>query len=211
MTPSAADPHFQAATPQAVLTLRQAYRLPERYVLYVGANKAHKNLVRLLEAWAKSDKPKSGDWGLVLAGPGCDRVARRQQNVVCLGHVPEEQLPALYTGAAVYVQPSVWEGFGLSVLEAMACGVPVVCSDTPALIEVTGTAALRFAPENVTAMAIVLSRVMANGALQGDLRRYGYERVRRFSWQETARQTLAVYRALSTTAGSRACGASRLS
>ena len=210
----AADPDCRVVSPSAVSRFRQEYRLPERYVLYVGANKAHKNLLRLIEAWTLSQKPEG--WGLVLAGAGLDgfsearNAASQFQDVVCIGQVRDAQLPTLYTGAAAYVQPSVWEGFGLPVLEAMACGTPVMCSDTPALVEVTGPAAVHFPARDVTAMAAALSQVMGDGALRCDLRRRGHERVQAFSWRQTAEQTLAVYRAVGA-GGSRADRTSSLS
>jgi len=107
--------------------------------------------------------------------------------------VPEEDLPALYSGATVFVFPSLYEGFGLPVLEAMACGVPVACSNSSSLPEIVGDAALTFDPTDVKAIAAALSRLLSDAGLRAELRQRGLERARHFSWAETARRTLDVY------------------
>jgi glycosyltransferase involved in cell wall biosynthesis len=111
-----------------------------------------------------------------------------------VGLIPDEDLPAFYSGAAGFIYPSLFEGFGLPVLEAMACGTPVVTSDRTALPELAGDAGLLIDPESVEALAEAMTRVLTDRALAQDLRRRGLERSQRFSWGETARRTLTVYR-----------------
>jgi alpha-1,3-rhamnosyl/mannosyltransferase len=108
--------------------------------------------------------------------------------------VPEEDLSALYAGAALFVFPSLYEGFGLPVLEAMACGVPVACSDISSLLEVCGDAALYFDPGDVEAIAEVLCSAMTNPDLRATLQERGLNRAAQFSWEQTARETLDLYR-----------------
>ena len=108
--------------------------------------------------------------------------------------IAEEHLPALYAGAELFVFPSLYEGFGLPVLEALACGVPVVCSNSSSLPEVAGDAALLVDPLDVPAMAEALGRVLGDLSLQQELCARSLARARIFSWERTARETLAVYR-----------------
>jgi alpha-1,3-rhamnosyl/mannosyltransferase len=117
------------------------------------------------------------------------------ENVIrFLGPVPEEDLPALYAGAALFVFPSLYEGFGLPALEAMACGVPVVCSNISSLLEVCGDATLYFDPTDVKAIAQALGRALAAPDLQAELRERGLARAAQFSWERTAQETLRLYR-----------------
>ena len=119
------------------------------------------------------------------------------ENVVrFLGPVPEADLPALYAGAAVFVFPSLYEGFGLPVLEAMACGTPVITSNTSSLPEVVGEAGILIDPRDVRALAEAVERVLADERLRAELRAKGVERARQFTWEKTARETLAVYRSV---------------
>jgi len=111
-----------------------------------------------------------------------------------LGPVPEDDLPALYAGATLFVFPSLYEGFGLPVLEAMACGTPVACSNTSSLPEVVGDAALTFDPADSSAIARAITRVLADAELRQVLRERGLAQAAGFSWERTAAKTLEVYR-----------------
>lgn len=201
--PLAADPCFKPQPPEAVAALRRKYNLPERFALYLGSNKPHKNLVRLVEAWRiANSRWQMADGRLVIAGawderyPEARRRAQGLRNIHWLGPMPEADLPALYSAADVFVFPSLYEGFGLPVLEAMACGAPVVCADRSSLPEVAGDAALLIDPLDVSDLARVLARLWAAPAWQAELRQRGLAQARRFSWQVTAQQTLIHYRAL---------------
>lgn len=198
--PLAADGRFRPVEPAAVAAMRERYRLPPDYVLYLGINKPHKNLMRLVEAWLFV---RDRGITLLLAGREDPRYPQARQRVeelglgdvvLFLGDVTEADLPAVYSGATVFVFPSLYEGFGLPVLEAMACGVPVACSNTSSLPEIVGDAALTFDPTDVEAIAAALSRLLDDAELRAELRQLGLERARHFTWTETARRTLEVYR-----------------
>lgn len=198
----AADPALRPASGSAVAQLRETWRLPERYALFVGANKPHKNLLRLLEAWAEIGE---GACPLVLAGrrdprfPEPEEQARRLSlDARFLGEVPEPDLPALYTGAEILVMPSLREGFGLPVVEAMACGTPVACSNVSSLPEVAADAAVFFDPRKTASMAKALGRLLNDGELRRNLSRRGQRRAAEFSWRLAAEQTAEVYRRVLT-------------
>jgi alpha-1,3-rhamnosyl/mannosyltransferase len=198
--PMAADPAFLPAPNAVVDELRVRLRLPERYVLYVGTNRPHKNLTRLVEAWALlQPRPDS----LVIAGPWDARYPEARRRVeelglgdrVCFaGAVDEADLPALYAGARLFVFPSECEGFGLPVIEAMACGTPVACSDVPSLAELAGDTALFFSPHSTESIATTLGRLLDDAALRADLSRRGLARAAQFTWEDAARRTLELYR-----------------
>lgn len=210
VTPAAADARFQPAAAADTHGLRQRLALPDRYVLFVGANKPHKNLRRLVEAWGKlkaqdatSPSPFAQGIGLVLAGREDPRYmgireeiaqAGLQEDVIVLGAVSEADLPVLYSGADVFILPSLYEGYGLPMIEAMACGTAVVCSRTSSLPEVVGDdAGLLFDPTDSDEIASALARVLSDDALRTGLRARGLARARQFTWQRTAELTLAAY------------------
>lgn len=183
-----------------IVAMRDRYRIPGPYVLHVGSLHARKNLVRLVEAFA-GIAPLFPDLHLVLAGrPGWsfDNLSRRveqlhlAERVIFPGYVIDADLPALYSGARAYALPSLYEGFGFPALEAMACGVPVVCSNTSSLPEIAGDAAVLFSPEDVSGMADALIRVLTDETLRAEMVARGFERVKCFSWESAARDTLRV-------------------
>jgi len=171
---------------------------PERqnYVLFVGSLEPRKNLPVLLQAW-ESISARYPHIALVIAGasepvfrpvdlPGGPQPARR---VRWSGYAAESDLPALYAGAAAFVLPSLDEGFGLTAVEAMACGAPVIASAAGALPEVLGDAGLCFDPARPAALAAALEEVLCRPELRRELRRRGLERARHFSWSAAAAQT----------------------
>jgi len=114
--------------------------------------------------------------------------------VVLPGYIPAEDLPALLSGALAFLFPSLYEGFGLPVLEAMACGAPVICSAVSSLPETAGDAALLVDPTDVNALAAALTRVLIEPSLAADLRARGFAQAARFNWERTAAETLSIYR-----------------
>jgi len=200
----AADPCFCPQPPETVAAARARYRLPERYLLFVGTIEPRKNLGRLLQAFERLHEARLTD-ALVIVGQrgwlyddffAALENSPARQAVIFPGFVPDADLPAVYAGAQALAFPSLFEGFGLPVLEAMACGTPVVCSNTSSLPEVAGEAALLVDPTDVDALADALTRVLRDDALRRELWQKGWAQVQHFTWQETARRTLAVYHAL---------------
>ncbi|HEX6387741.1 MAG TPA: glycosyltransferase family 1 protein [Anaerolineae bacterium] len=201
--PLAPDSHFRPQLPAAMARIRRQYHLPDRYLLYVGINKPHKNLVRLLEAWKLVTEDMADPPTLLIAGAWdsrypepMTRAAELQlaESIRFLGPIPEKDLPALYTGAAVFVFPSLYEGFGLPVIEAMACGTAVACSNTSSLPEVAGDAALYFDPAIPRAIAGAIGRLLADEGLRNELAQRGMAQAAQFSWSKTAEATLRIYR-----------------
>ncbi len=181
--------------------LRARHRLDARpVVLTVASNLPHKNLGVLLQALGLI--PSARRPMLVLSGPGTDgdalttqaRNAGLQEDVRLLGFRPPEELEGLYALAACAVLPSLYEGFGLPVLEAMARGVPVACSDIPALREVAGESALRFAPGDPSQIASTIERLLDDGPLARQLAAAGRGQAALFSWTRAAEATLDCYR-----------------
>lgn len=203
VVPQGVSENFYPLKPQEQLEARIRLKLPERYLLYVGINKPHKNLARLLEAF-KLYREQTGDsLKLILAGKEDTRYSAdlrekaRQlaimDRVEFRGEIAEANLPALYACASLFVFPSLYEGFGLPVLEAMACGTPVVCADNSSLPEVAGEAAILFKAEDVTAQGTAIAKGLEQAA---ELRQKGLERASRFSWQRTAEKTFEVYKSV---------------
>jgi glycosyltransferase involved in cell wall biosynthesis len=203
VVPEAAAPHFAPPSPSALAATRARYSLDRPYVLFVGFLEPKKNLGVLLEAVARLRR--TGAWGvteLVVVGvPGWGPDPARRAHALGLdgavrfvGSVPDADLPALYGGALAFAFPSLWEGFGLPALEAMAAGAPVVASNRGALPEVTAGAALLVDPAPGP-LAEALERLLAEPALRERLRLAGLARAAEFSWERTARETLVVYRA----------------
>jgi glycosyltransferase involved in cell wall biosynthesis len=199
--PLAAGARYQPAPRAQIERVLDRYRIPAPYILYVGSIEARKNLARLLEAYARLRR-WSPQWRLVVVGarkwkfsPVFDTVRRLglEPHVQFTGYVADDDLPALYSGADLFVFPSVYEGFGLPVLEAMACGTPVVTSNSSSLPEVAGDAALLVDPLDVEAIASGMRAVLSDHALRAELRRRGLDRARQFTWERTASDTIAVY------------------
>jgi glycosyltransferase involved in cell wall biosynthesis len=175
-----------------------------RFILFMGGADPRKNHETLLRACAGhpallerhslvmvgDERHRFGDIRATAARLGLG------ERVICTGRVGMSDLRLLYSHADAFVFPSIYEGFGIPVLEAMACGAPVITSNTTSLPEVAGNAALLVNPLNATELAEALSRVLENSALQQELREKGFERVKAFSWSRVARETFALYREL---------------
>jgi glycosyltransferase involved in cell wall biosynthesis len=169
----------------------------ENLVLFVGALQTRKNLVRLLEAFEALPK----DWRLVLAGApsgyGAAAILERiHERIEVTGYLPAPQLDQLYARASIFAFPSLDEGFGIPVLEAMARGLPVLTSNCSALPEVAGDAALLVDPRNTAAIAAALTRLASDTDLRQQLTSHGRERAKMFSWERAVAATYSVYREL---------------
>jgi glycosyltransferase involved in cell wall biosynthesis len=183
--------------------VRERYQLRGQFVLYAGNVKPHKNLERLIEAFHIVRQRGLDQLKLVMIGDDISKYAalrravhRHQLHkyVRFLGYLPEDTLAAMYRLAAVFVFPSLYEGFGLPPLEAMASGTPVVTSNISSLPEVTGDAAILVDPYDPTAIADGIYRVLTDQALHSDLRAKGLARARQFSWETSARRVHDIYR-----------------
>ena len=191
--------------PQALAAARELYHLDFPFILSVGTLEPRKNLITLLDAYAALRSGGAVDHKLVVAGGKgwlYDGIFSRaaelsiQGDVAFLGYVAEEHLPALYCLSDVMVFPSLYEGFGLPPLEAMACGTPVITSDSSALPEVVGKAALMVPAGDGEALAAAINTLLADSDLRKDLVRKGLLRAAEFSWRASAEKLLTVYERL---------------
>ena len=202
VTHLACDPMYKAPVDDAALArFRRDRDLPNEFILYSGNVSPRKNLPVLLAAYARLADRTACD--LVLTGglawsEDFDALARRLglgSRVRRLGHVAREEMPLLYRCAKVLAFPSLFEGFGLPILEAQACGTPVVCANATALPEVAGRGALLVTPASVDAWTEALAQVLNDDALRRTLITEGHANEARFTWERTARQTLAALEA----------------
>lgn len=205
----AAAPDFVAPQPEDIERVRQRYQLPAQFLLVVGTIEPRKNYSRLLEALLHL-RQKHHDLKLVVVGSKgwlyedfFQKIEdlRLSQHVIFPGYVPDADLPAVYGAATVAVMPSVYEGFGLPVLEAMACGTSVACSSTSSLPELGGDVARYFDPFNVEDMAASLDTILGDEMLQKTMREKGPAQAALFSWDRAARETLALYKRLAPAVG----------
>ena len=197
----AASTGFCPSSEDAVRQARARYGLPERYVLAVGTIEPRKNLIRLVDA-LRLLRHTDPTLSLVIVGSAgwlyqdfFQHVENLDdaRSVLLSGYVPDVDLPALITGASVYVLASLYEGFGLPILEAMACGTPVVCSSASSMPELGGDAARYFDPYDTHGMAAAIAAVLTDPDLRAEMRKRGLEQAARFTWRRTAEDTLAVY------------------
>lgn len=194
------EERFHPLDEEALVAVRGRYSLDFPFILTVGTLEPRKNHVGLLQAYSllkRRHLPQlviAGDKGWLYEGifQEVERLGL-EERVLFLGYVPEEDLPALYNLADLFVYPSLYEGFGLPPLEAMACGTPVVVSDTSSLPEVVGDGALLVPPRDVEALGEAMEKVLSDPPLREELRRKGLERAKRFRWGEAAKRLLALY------------------
>ncbi len=192
---------FSPADEAACEAVRQKYSLPKRFALSVGVVNRRKNQAAMIKAFPKIAE-RIPDFHLVVAG----RVKHRSTEVTelakkspfaarihFLGHVADEDLPALYSTASVFLFPSRYEGFGMPLLEAMACGAPVVTSSTSSLPEVAGDAALLVDPDDIDGLADAWWSIVSEADRAANLQNRGFARAKAFTWEKTARQTLEIY------------------
>lgn len=209
--------HFYPRSQEEIFAVKKKYHLAENYLFFISTIQPRKNVPRLVEAFAQvKESLKNGvgvfssgpetknrsDLQLVLAGsPGwkfeevADAIAKYglEDDVKVVGRVPDEDVPALYSGAQASVYPSLVEGFGLPVLESMACGTPCVVADTGALPEVAGNAGVLVVPQNVSSIAQGILTVVSNQKVHDGLVQEGLEQIKRFTWEATAQALLRVF------------------
>ncbi len=199
--PEAVDARFHPAPIDQVQTLRSKYQLPEKYLLFVGINKPHKNVARLIEAYARVVQ-RGTEYDLVVAGAWDDRYPEVKQKAAELNlssrihfikSISDVELPVLYSSASVFVTASLYEGFGLPILEAMACGTPVISSNASSLPEVVGEAGLLFDPLNLDSISTAIQQITSDSNLQMNLKQRGLDRAKEFTWARTAEETMKLY------------------
>lgn len=200
--PGVADEFFAAGCAQARVAAKK-YGLEKPYFLYLGMIEPRKNIDRLIDAYRSISEPVVKEHELVIAGPlgWCSeetkaRLHSPDTGVRYLGYVPEADLPGLTAGAAAFVYPSLYEGFGLPVVQAMACGVPAITSSNSSLQEIAGSDAILVDPEDTESIAAAMAQVALSPSLVEDLRRRGRARAASFRWERTAQQSLAFFHKL---------------
>ena len=203
--PDAPDPHFHPRPSNEIEGMRKKLGLRGPYILYVGTHLPHKNLNQLILAWAhlqKTAQRRKHPHRLIIAGrqnpqfPEAYELVEKigfESSIRFIGAVDEEDLPALYSGADLFVFPSKLEGFGLPVIEAMACCTPVICSDIQSLREITGDAAWMIDPENTFSLANAIDKLLSDPQLRHFLAEKGLARSSDFTWKATADATYRLY------------------
>jgi glycosyltransferase involved in cell wall biosynthesis len=194
--PNGVNPLFAPTSPDIVAETRARLQLPERYILSVGSREPRKNLPRLLQAW-QTIAPQHNDVSLVIVGAKNTNTFRdagihaELPRVVQTGYLDHADLPRVYAGAELFVYPSLYEGFGLPVLEAMACGTAVLCSNSTSLPEVAGDAAKLVDPLDVAALANSMGNLLKDTVQRERLGHLGLARAKQFTWDQSASLTLA--------------------
>lgn len=183
--------------PESLQAIRQKYQLPASYCFGLADLRPHKNLLGLCRGFAVAKARYKFNDDLVLAGLNIQEwgslqrlLGRPVDGIRWMGRIPDDDLPWLYAGATCFAFPSLYEGFGLPVLEAMACGTPVICSRVASLPEVAGGAALMVDPTNQDELVAALGRVLGNHMVREKMREKGLNQAKNFSWQESVRRIL---------------------
>lgn len=201
--PLAADPRYRVLDREACRkTVAARHDVADGFILYVGTLQPRKNVDTLVTAYGRFRRKTGLPHKLLIVGKPkykfeavfeAIRNSGYEQDVIFAGFVPDEELPMYYNAADLFVFPSLYEGFGLPVIEAMACGAPVICSNASCLPEVAGDAALLAEARDADAFAAHMERVLGSPAVAEDFRARGLRRAAEYSWDRTARETLAVY------------------
>jgi glycosyltransferase involved in cell wall biosynthesis len=201
VTYDAAEPRFRPPDPAELAAFRRRAGLPDRFILFVSTLEPRKNVPTLLEAYARivgsTDAPL-----MIGGGKGWlyDPIFAKAEalglsdRVRFVGFIENDDLPLWYAAATVFTLPSLYEGFGMGLLEAMSCGTPVVTTTSSSLPEVVGDAGIQVSPTDADALADALLRVLNDAELRHEMRERGLRQAQRFSWRETAERTLAAYR-----------------
>jgi glycosyltransferase involved in cell wall biosynthesis len=179
------NPDYKPQTQSEIDRVKNKYHLPDSYILSLGKNEPRKNLPRLIEACKELPHP------LVLTGqPGWGEQIKAGGNVISTGYVDDQDLPALYSGALVFVYPSLYEGFGFPVLEAMACGTPVVTSNTSSLKEITGSAGILIDPLSIESIKQGILKALSK---RDNYAKLGIGHAQQFTWEKAASAVMEVY------------------
>lgn len=182
--------------------IKKKYNLPSEFILYLGTLEPRKNIKNLIKAYFLYKSTSNNDIKLVIAGGkgwlyedifSLVEEKQLEEDVIFTGYVDEEDIVPLYNAATLFVYPSLYEGFGLPPLEAMACGTPVITSNVSSLPEVVGDAAIKVDPNNIKELFKVINKILGNESLQREMIQKGIERSKKFTWEKTATETIKVY------------------
>lgn len=205
--PGIADAFFQA-TAETVEAARQRHGLARPYVLFVGTVEPRKNIATLLEAYGRLGRAFQDEFELVVAGPAgwtdrgtLERLRSGTAGVRYLGYVPESDLPGITAGASALAYPSLYEGFGFPVAQAMAAGVPVITSNLSSLPEIAGGAALLVDPRSTAEIRSALERLLGSPSLREELGRKGRERAQLYRWEVCARRSIEFFERVAGASG----------
>ena len=200
---AAGSDYYEVKDMAAIRLTKEKYNLPENYILFVGSLEPRKNIKTLLKAYSMVPVKMRKDFPLVIAGakgwlnsdiPALVEGLGIKESVRFTGYIDAADISAVYSGATVFAYPSLYEGFGLPILEAMSCGSPVVTSNTSSMPEVAGDAALLVDPLNAEELAFGLETVLEKESLRAEMRKKGLARASTFSWDRCAKETVEVYR-----------------
>jgi glycosyltransferase involved in cell wall biosynthesis len=184
---------FEPQSQKTIDSVGRKYKLDKPYFLFVGTIEPRKNLPTLLQAW---EGLNSKTHTLFISGAEGNIFAPVTNYINSVTYIPDDDLPALYSGATAVIVPSFYEGFGLTTLEAMACGAPVITSNTTSFPEVTGDAVILINPKSVEEIKNAVLQIIENPQLANNLRERGFKRAAQFSWEESARKTQLVLESL---------------
>jgi glycosyltransferase involved in cell wall biosynthesis len=193
---------FKPLSNSKINQFKKTHKLEKPFLLYLGQHRPHKNLEKLIKAFEIAKKNSGLDFQLVIGGkpdPNYKTLNDKIQNsdyskdIICPGFIKEKDIISWYNSATAFIFPSLYEGFGLPPLEAMACGTPVLSSNTSSMPEVLGNAAIYFNPSNVNEMSDKIIEIIKKPELQNEMAEKGLQQVKKFSFQKMAEETLKVY------------------
>lgn len=194
---------FKKRSEAEIKKVRTKYKLPNKYIFYTSTLEPRKNVEGVLEAYSALDSKTKAEYGLVLAGgkgwqdeaihAAIDKHRSNDEVIVTTGYVPDEDLPAMYSGASLFLFPSFYEGFGIPILEAFACGVPVITANNSSLPEVAGHAAILIKAEDSPAITKAIKKVLSDSKLANNLRQKGLVQIQNFDWEDSAKKTSASF------------------
>lgn len=203
ISPAVDSNDYRPAMPEEVTKVCARYGIRDKYILFLSTLEPRKNVLGVIKAYAELPRGLKGSYQLVLAGKkgwlddDIDRLCEQMgDSVLRIGRIESSEKSALYTGASVFAYPSLFEGFGLPILEAMACGTPVVTSNISSMPEVAGDAALKVDPNNIHDLKQAFEKVLTDKKLAKDLRRLGLSRAVQFTWEKSGQQLATLLRSL---------------
>lgn len=192
---------YKPQSQPAIMAAANKYKTTNNYILYTGTIEPRKNIVGILNAYADLPPALQQKYRLVLAGGKgwLDETIQSRLselthlNIITTGYVPDEDLPALYSGASLFVYPSLYEGFGMPPLEAMACGVPVITSDNSSLPEVVGDAGILVSAQDTTSLTKQIVKVLTDTKLAALMSKKGLKQAQKFSWTKSAQELVELF------------------